>query len=208
MPRTVVLLRHAETAWNAEGRFNSTVDIGLTAAGTTQATTAAPHLARLGPFAFVRSDARRARETAAPLAQLVGRSPDVDPRLAEVDFGPFEGKPSAAVTPDPAFRAWHRGEGIAPDGPEPLESAADRAAAGFLDALERHADASTLVVVSHGVLLRVLLCRLVLQLPANAYRRLVLDNTRAAIVRIGDDDPRLRLAALNVPPADLEVPDA
>lgn len=198
MPRTVVLLRHAGTAWNAEERLNSTVDTGLSPTGTAQAAAVSPSLARLGPFGFVRSDARRACGTAAPLAQLVSRSPDVDPRLAEVAFGRFGGKPSTAVTEDPAFRAWHRGEGIAPDGPEALQSAADRATARFLDALERHADASTLVIVSHGGVLRVLLCRVVLQLPASAYRRLVLDNTRVAIVKVVDGDPGLRLAAINV----------
>lgn len=208
MPRTVVFLRHTETPWNAKGRFNSTTDIELTTAGAAHATAAASHLARLEPFGFLRSDARRADETAAPLVHLVGRPPEVDPRFAEVNFGPFEGRLPAAVTQDPAFRSWHRGDETTADGPEALEAAADRAEAGFLDALERHAGASTLVIVSHRMLLRVLLCRVVLELPANAYRRLALYNTRAALVKLGDGDPRLRLAAMHVSASDLDVPDA
>jgi glucosyl-3-phosphoglycerate phosphatase len=203
MTQSVVLMRHARTSWNVQGRFNSTVDLEIDAEGIGQAAAAATELARLEPFAFVRSDARRARETAAPLEQLIGRKPEVEPRLAELDFGPFEGLTPGELTQDPAFLSWDGGGETTKDGAEGLEAAADRASAGFLDVLERHAAAPTIVVVSHGVLLRVLLCRMVLELPATAYRRFVLDNARAAVLAVGDSHPRFRLAALNICPADL-----
>lgn len=203
MPQTVVLMRHAQTSWNVQGRFNSTVDIGIDEHGARQAVAAATELAALAPFGFVRSDARRARETAAPLAQSVDRDPEVEPRLAELDFGPFEGRTPAAVADDPMFLAWDAGAVPPAGGPEGLEAAADRASEAFSDVLERHADEPTIVIVSHGVLLRILLCRVVLELPASAYRRLVLDNARAAVVKVGDGDPRFRLVAMNISPADL-----
>lgn len=208
MPQTVVLMRHAQTDWNAQGRFNSTVDVGIDALGSRQAVAAATELAALAPFGFVRSDARRARETAAPLEQRLDQRPEVEPRLAEVDFGPFEGRRPGELADDPVFLAWDAGAVPPADGPEGLEAAADRASQGFSDVLKRHADDRTLVIVSHGVLLRVLLCRVVLELPASAYRRLVLDNARAAVLKVGDGDPRFRLAAMNVSAADLDVPDA
>ena len=203
MTQSVVLMRHARTSWNVQGRFNSTVDLEIDAEGIRQAAAAATELARLEPFAFVRSDARRARETAAPLEQLIDRKPEVEPRLAELDFGPFEGRTPGELIQDPAFSSWDGGAGTTKGGAEGLEAAADRASAGFMDVLERHADAPTIVVVSHGVLLRVLLCRVVLELPATAYRRFVLDNARAAVLTVGDSHPRFRLVALNVGPADL-----
>ncbi len=208
MVQTVILLRHARTEWNVQGRFNSTVDLGIDEQGARQAVAVATELAALAPFGFVRSDARRARETAAPLAKLVDRAPEVEPRLAELDFGPFEGRAPAALADDPTFLAWERGEVPPSGGPEGLDAAADRASAGFLDALARHGDERTLVIVSHGVLLRILLCRVVLELPASAYRRLVLDNARAAVLKVGATGPRFRLAAMNVSTADLDVPDA
>lgn len=203
MPQTVVLIRHARTDWNVQGRFNSTVDIGIDAQGARQAERAATELARLAPFAFVRSDARRARETAAPLEQRIGQHPEVEPRLAEVDFGPFEGRTPGELARDPGFVAWNAGGDTVAGGAEGVEAAADRAAAGFAEVLERHAAARTILVVSHGVLLRILLCRVALQLPATAYRRLVLDNARAAVLMIGGDDPSVRLAAMNLSPADV-----
>jgi broad specificity phosphatase PhoE len=203
MQRTVVLMRHARTSWNAQGRFNSTVDIGLDTEGTRQAAVAAEALTRLEPFVLVRSDARRARETAAPLARRIERRPEVEPRLAEVDFGPFEGRTADELAQDPSFATW-RGEGrAAGTGAEGLEAAADRASAGLSELIERHPDEPTIVVVSHGVVLRVLLCRVVLELPAAAYRRLRLDNARAAVLAVGGDDPRWRLTALNVSASDL-----
>lgn len=203
MPQTLVLMRHAQTDWNVQGRFNSTVDTGIDELGARQAAAAATELARLEPFAFVRSDARRARETAAPLEQRLDRGPEVEPRLAEVDFGPFEGRTPGELADDPAFLSWDGGGGPVGGGAESLEAAADRASEGFSDVLERHAGAPTIVVVSHGVLLRVLLCRLVFELPATAYRRLVLDNARAAVLTVEESDPRFRLVAMNISPADL-----
>jgi broad specificity phosphatase PhoE len=203
MQQTVVLMRHARTSWNEQGRFNSTVDIGLDSEGTRQATVAAAELARLAPFAFVRSDARRALETAAPLERRIERSPEVEPRLAEVDFGPFEGRRPDELIEDPNFVTWQGGGRTAGAGAEGLEAAADRACAGLSDVIARHSLEPTIVVVSHGVLLRVLLCRIVLELPATEYRRLRLDNARAAVLSVGDDGPRHRLAGLNVSPSDL-----
>lgn len=203
MSQTVVLMRHARTSWNAQGRFNSTVDIGIDEVGRHQAEVAATALARLDPFAFVRSDASRARETAHPLGQQVGRSPEVEPRLAELDFGPFEGRHPDELAQDPAYLAWDGGGDPAPDGPEGLDAAAARVSAGFTDVLGRHHSARTVVVVSHGVLLRILVCSVALGLPPTAYRRLVLDNTRAAVLRVGEGDPGVRLLAMNVTAADL-----
>jgi glucosyl-3-phosphoglycerate phosphatase len=202
-PQAVVLLRHARTDWNVEGRYNSSVDTGINAEGTRQAASVADGLARLAPFALVRSDARRAGETTAPLEQRVDHRPEVEPRLAEVDFGPFEGRTPGELARDPVFTAWQDGRDTTDSGPEALEAAADRASAGLSDVLARNEGARTIVVVSHGVLLRVLLCRVVLGLPATAYRRLVLDNARGAVVRTGGDGPRFRLAAMNLSAADL-----
>jgi broad specificity phosphatase PhoE len=202
MQQIVVLMRHARTSWNEQGRFNSTVDIGLDSEGTRQATVTAAELARLAPFAFVRSDARGARETAAPLERRIERSPE-EPRLAEVDFGPFERRRPDELIEDPDFVTGQGGGRIAGADAERLEAAADRACAGLSDVIARHWLEPTIVVVSHGVLLRVLLCRIVLKLPATEYRRLRLYNARAAVLSVGDDGPHHLLAGPNVSPSDL-----
>ena len=63
--RRLVLVRHGQTAWNAEGRAQGHADVSLDDVGRTQAETMAPVVAAYDPVALVSSDLARARETAA-----------------------------------------------------------------------------------------------------------------------------------------------
>ena len=60
----LILLRHGESNWNAEGRMQGTADPPLSAAGRAEARELAPLLDGLRPDAVVTSDLRRARQTA------------------------------------------------------------------------------------------------------------------------------------------------
>src|SRR5215467_10394593 len=68
----LVLWRHGQTRWNAEGRFQGQSDIPLDLVGEQQADRAARLLAALQPTAIYSSDLARATMTAAPLARLTG----------------------------------------------------------------------------------------------------------------------------------------
>lgn len=207
-PPTFVLIRHARTAWNRENRFNSTVDLPLDGDGSLAAQALAESLAPL-EATIVTSPARRARETAGPLVAATGQSVEIDRRLAEVSFGRFEGATPTSLAEDAAFARWKAGHqvpvepqvGEAPalPSPEPLPVAGQRLLAFFEDAQERFATDSTVVIVGHGVALRVLVCVGVLGLPAAAYGRLRLDNAQAAVVSPIADAAGYRLAAWNVP---------
>lgn len=83
-------IRHGESLWNREGRWQGHTDVELSALGEDQARKLA---LRLQGVAFQRvysSDLARARRTA-ELA-LPGQSPQTDLRLREVHFGDFEGR--------------------------------------------------------------------------------------------------------------------
>jgi broad specificity phosphatase PhoE len=201
-------VRHGRTEWNRQGRLNSTHDLPLDADGRR----AADHLASsLGSLEapIVASPARRARETAAPLAVATGRPVELDDRLTEVAFGRFEGRTMASLTDDLAFARWRAGHedlteheaggpGTGP-APEPLPVAARRLLAFLEDVGARSATQGTIVAVGHGVALRVLLCSGVLGLPPAAYRRLRLDNAHSAVLSPAPDEAGYRLAACNVP---------
>jgi broad specificity phosphatase PhoE len=66
----VLILRHGESEWNVEGRWQGWIDIGLTAAGEEQAARRARQLARdsFRPRAIYASDLRRAAHTAEIIA--------------------------------------------------------------------------------------------------------------------------------------------
>jgi broad specificity phosphatase PhoE len=205
---TLLLVRHARTDWNRQHRLNSTADLPLDAEGQRMAEVLAASLAHLAAPVLA-SPARRARETAAPLAAASGQRLEIDDRLVEVAFGRFEGCTMASLADDPTFDRWRagrddlgeRGPGAA-DGPapEPLPVAARRLRP-FLDEVDERFTSEPLVVtIGHGVALRVLLCVGVLGLPPQAYRRLRLDNAHGALLTPASDESGHRLAACNLPP--------
>ena len=91
MPTRFCLVRHGETAWNAEGRLQGQIDIPLNAAGRAQAEATAARLAAHRFDALYSSDLSRALETAAPAATLLGLQTRPTPSLRERQFGGFQG---------------------------------------------------------------------------------------------------------------------
>lgn len=120
MPRSdLLLLRHGQSTWNAEGRWQGIADPPLTDLGREQARAAIPALAELGLSAVASSDLARAKETAEILADALGLPPvEVDSHLRERDVGEWSGLTSDEIAerwPDVA-EARRRGERIPPVG--------------------------------------------------------------------------------------------
>lgn len=89
--RQVLLVRHGETPYNAEGRFRGRADPPLTERGRLQAAAVARALARVTVGTLVSSPRLRARQTAEPLAEALGREVVVDDRLDDIDYGEWTG---------------------------------------------------------------------------------------------------------------------
>jgi len=86
----LVLWRHGQTAWNAEGRIQGQHDAKLDDTGRAQAKVAARQLASRKPDLIVSSDLSRCSDTAAELAALTGLTPTYDVRLRERGFGDWQ----------------------------------------------------------------------------------------------------------------------
>ena len=84
------MLRHGETAWNAEGRVQGQTDVPLSAVGEAQARALCAALAGERFAALYSSDLARARETAAPAARALGLELRLDAGLRERHYGKFE----------------------------------------------------------------------------------------------------------------------
>jgi probable phosphoglycerate mutase len=84
-------IRHAESAYNAEGRIQGQTDIGLSARGLRQAHALALALATHEIDAIYASPLQRAHQTAAILAQQLELPVRTDPRLQEIHAGIFQG---------------------------------------------------------------------------------------------------------------------
>ena len=87
----IVLIRHGETAWNAEARLQGHLDIGLNDKGMTQARRVAQALADEPFAAIIASDLQRALQTAEAIALGRKLSVTIDRALRERCFGGFEG---------------------------------------------------------------------------------------------------------------------
>lgn len=87
----VSLVRHAESEWNATGRWQGHADPPLSARGAEQARELAARLTGQPASLLLCSDLLRARQTAEPLAEALGVPLQVDPRLRELDVGTWSG---------------------------------------------------------------------------------------------------------------------
>lgn len=147
----LILWRHGRTAWNIAGRVQGQTDIPLDEVGEEQVVPAAARLVSLKPSLLVSSDLRRASQTAAALADLTGLSVELDARLRERDFGPWQGLTRDEIQERfPAeFAHWMAGEAIDDHRIETLDEMMKRVGAALHDVADRVGDA-TAVLALHG----------------------------------------------------------
>ncbi|MCX7962042.1 MAG: histidine phosphatase family protein [Burkholderiales bacterium] len=86
----LVIVRHGETAWNAQRRVQGQIDVPLNETGRRQAEALAAALAGERLAAIWSSDLARARETAAAAAARLGLPVRLEPALRERHYGIFE----------------------------------------------------------------------------------------------------------------------
>lgn len=144
----VLLLRHGRTAWNAQHRFQGQADPPLDEVGRAQAFEVAALVAALAPGVVVSSDALRALQTAAPLAEITGLPVVREPRFRERSLGHWEGLTRDEVAqqyPD-EFADWVAGRDVSRRGGETREQVAARARAAFHEI----GDVPLAVIVTHS----------------------------------------------------------
>jgi probable phosphoglycerate mutase len=157
-PRTLVLLRHGETDWNAQGRAQGHADVHLNAVGCAQAEIVAPVLAAFRPARLWSSDLARAIQTAEYVAAASGLEIERDARLREYDMGARSGLTLAdlAVAFPEEYAARVAGRpGPLVAGEESTEQVRDRVVPALRDCLGALAPGQTGIVVFHGACLKV-----------------------------------------------------
>jgi probable phosphoglycerate mutase len=165
----ILLVRHGETPWNREGRYQGRTDVALSAEGETQARSLGDRLSLVPLTRAVSSPLGRARRTAEIVLDRRPLALDLDDGLVEISHGGWEGKLSAEVrASDPAmFATWrgHPGPDV-PAGPgaESLGQVLDRAWAALGRATAGLGPDENVLVAAHDAVNRVILCR-VLGLP-------------------------------------------
>lgn len=154
------LIRHAQSTWNAVGRWQGQADPPLSLEGERQADELAARFPHVDVQHLVTSDLERARCTAQVLGTRLGIAPTIDPDLREIDVGTWTGRTRAelhaedAVALEEYFQGrtgWRGGETYAEH-----EVRCDRAARR----LDEKADSGSVVAVTHGGTLRAIVLSL------------------------------------------------
>lgn len=151
-----ILLRHGETDWNRELRFQGQVDVPLNATGHAQAQRLAQRLAAKPVHHLVSSDLLRTRQTAQPILdmalQVAGPDLVTDAMLREQNFGRIDGMRVEDIKSQHAdvWAGWtqFQSDYAVPDG-ESTRQFHTRVMAALQRLAAAHVD-QTLVVVTHG----------------------------------------------------------
>ncbi len=152
------ILRHGETDWNAQKRIQGQIDVGLNAAGRTQAMVAARRLAHERIHRVYASDLRRSLETAAPIAEKLGLAVQPHPGIRERHYGCLQGLTAdqmAAHLPEMFARYRRRDTDWEFAGGENLADFAARVI-GAVETLVAAHPGESLLLVTHGGVLDIL----------------------------------------------------
>lgn len=160
-PKLVYLVRHGETDYNRNHRWQGQLDIPLNATGRDQATRLAHHLRDTAIDACYSSDLSRAYETAQLALQFHDVSIQSEPRLREMHVGIFQGKTRAELQVEhpSEYAQWNADDGYAPPDGEARNMLRDRAYAAWLDIIST-APYENIMIVTHGGTLRMMLPRI------------------------------------------------
>ena len=154
-----VFIRHGETDYNRQQRFQGHVDVPLNASGLAQAERLGERLGDEPPQAFYASDLLRTRQTSAPLAARWGTQPTLQAAFREQCFGVLEGLDVPTIQqrhPD-LWARWleHRADFALPGGGESLQQFHARVLGAVRAAAEAWSG-RTVAVVTHGGVLDML----------------------------------------------------
>jgi broad specificity phosphatase PhoE len=163
MTTTLLIVRHGQTAWNKDLRFRGRADLPLNETGLNQAEAVARHIAaEFQPVALLSSPLQRTRQTAEAIARTTRLNLQVEETLIDLDYGQFSGlSPAEAEAEFPElYRAWLS---VPHTVRFPAGESLDDVRARLTDLLGRVTDLypnQQVILVTHQVVCRVLLCHL------------------------------------------------
>lgn len=193
----LLLVRHAQSEWNAARRLQGQADIGLSELGMAQAEALRATIDAVAPCRSVASDLKRVRETAERINATFVR---YTTGLREINAGDWTGRVIDDIHAEDgdAFQNWRAGT-YAPPGSESWPAFVDRVA-GVIEE-ERRVPCDNLLIVCHGGVIRALLQRYVGLDPTHI---MPVALASLSALRIGDGEPP-RLELFNYRPNYLDL---
>lgn len=175
----IILIRHGETTWNIEGRYQGQEDTPLSERGLEQGRLLAEGLRCIPLDAAVSSPLQRSYQTCQFCAELHGLPVAADERLLEINHGSWEGVLANDIQKQypKEFAQWHTEPHKVqmPGGGESLEDVRKRVRAAFDDYAVRY-EGQTVLVAAHDAVNKAIICDL-LGLGMERFWQIKQDNT-------------------------------
>ena len=158
---TLIVVRHGQTDWNINRRFQGHSDIPLNDTGHQQAQALGRRLQNVRFDAAYSSDLSRAMQTA---QQITQQTVLPEPRLREIGFGIWEGMTSVDIqdTYPEDYALWRKADKV-PEGAESILQVAHRVQI-FLNEIKHRHPQQNVLLVAHGGIIGIIIC-ILLDLP-------------------------------------------
>ncbi len=157
----IILVRHGETEWNVKEVFRGKIDVELNETGMRQAELLAEYLSYSKIDAVYSSPLKRALKTAELIASYHKLDVEIAPGLTDFDYGEWQGLPHQEVKKryEELYAQWIKNphQMRMPAG-ESLNDVSERAINVVNEVVARYG--GTVVLVSHRVVNKVLICAL------------------------------------------------
>lgn len=170
-------MRHGETEWAAGGRHTGRTDVPLTQAGEEAARSLGRRLAELGVLPTVRLSSPRRRAVDTAVLAGLGEGLVIDDRLAELDYGDYEGRTTADIRAE--HPSWDLFRDGCPHG-ETIEAAGQRADDLLAELAPEEGDGDV-ALAGHGHFSRIVAARYLGLAPSEA-RHLALDTASLSLL--------------------------
>jgi broad specificity phosphatase PhoE len=188
------LLRHGEHGLLGRVLAGRMPGVGMTERGRAEIAAQGERLAAEKIAAIYASPLQRTRETAELVAERLGLPIGFRDDLIELDFGEWTGATFDSIRADPRWQAWSTQRSLATiPGGESMRAVQHGVVAAIVELNERHLH-QTVVLVSHGDVIRSALVFL-LGMPLDFYNRIEIGQGSISTVRI--DASGIRILALN-----------
>ncbi|GGC58364.1 MSMEG_4193 family putative phosphomutase [Hoyosella rhizosphaerae] len=193
---TVLLLRHGRSHANTAGVLaGRSADVSLDELGFAQAAALVNRFADIDIAHIVHSPLLRCAQTVSPLAQARNLTPVADPRLLEVDYGQWTGRPLKELVDEPLWKVvqQHPAAAMFPGG-ESLSAMQARAvlAVREFDAQlrEQHGEDVLWIACSHGDIIKSVVAD-ALGVHLDGFQRIVVEPGSVSVIRYTETRPFL-----------------
>lgn len=191
----VILVRHGETQWNIDGRYQGQEDTLLSQRGLRQGYLLAEGLRHIPIDICISSPLKRSLKTCKLCAELHQLSVTIDDRLLEINHGSWEGQLAQDIQKQypKEFSLWHSQPHLVkmPNGGESLEDVRQRVRAAFNDYTVKYPE-KTILVAAHDAVNKTIICD-ILGLGMEHFWQIKQDNTCINVLEYKDNCWRIVL---------------